>query len=453
MTDLEADVIVVGCGPAGSAAAMATGRAGLKTIVVDRKSKERIGDKVCGDALAPDYPELANKWIGYPIPSKEDGTLKEYCDEAILVGKNPETRVKIGSKTATVDRWKYGQKIVKELEKIESVTLIPKTKILGTIIENGFLVGISCYNKDQGKFEIRGKITIDASGARGAVRARLPEEMCKKFPQRIPQREMIAAYREIIRTKSPHQFQRAIYLTYEPEIEEVMPGYYWFFSRGECELNIGLGYMLYEKNIGKNLREINDRVRNRYFPDCEILASQGHQIPARLPLPSLVHNGFMAAGDAGALANPLNGEGHGPAILSGAKAGLFAIEAIKNNDWSEKGLWEYNRWIAHTYGVEFSWGIAIVKFYLKHGMDVFDWVLRKRVIEEDDILIMINEPDKGINIVQRAIRGISKPKVLLDLRKTLKHAEAIQKHMKNYPEPEDFFPWLERLKKLEEYKI
>ncbi len=447
----ELDVIVVGAGPAGSAAAMATAKKGLKTLVIDRKPRELIGDKVCGDALSPEYPKIANEWIGFPEPSPEDGTLLEYCDEAVLIGKHPSTRIKIGSKTSTVDRLKYGQKIINELVKLENVTLLPATRIVETIVEENYLKGIKCYNKEKGTFEVRAKITIDASGSQGAVRARLPDWMCTKFPKRIPKHQMIAAYRDIIRTHSPHQFQKAIYLTYEPEIEEVMPGYYWFFSRGSKELNIGLGYMLYERNVGKNIREINDKVRTRYFDgEVEILQSQGHQIPARLPLPSLVHNGFMTAGDAGALANPLNGEGHGPAILSGVKAGLYAAEAIKNNNWSEKGLWEYNRWIAHTYGVEFSWGIAFVKFYVKHGMDVFDWVLRKNIIEEDDILTMINEPDKPISLVKRAIRGISRPKILFDLRKTLTHAKEIQHHMKNYPDPENFEVWAEKLQQLED---
>ncbi len=450
---LIADILVVGCGPAGSAAAMATGKSKLKTIVIDRKPLEKIGDKVCGDALSPEYPETANKWIGFPIPTKEDGTLKEYCDEAVIIGKNPTTRLAVGSKTSTVDRWLYGQKILKELMKIPDVTVIPNTRVMNTIIEDGFLKGLKCYNQEKGNFEIRSKITIDASGASGAVRARLPDSMCQKFPKRIPKHEMIAAYREIIRTPEPHPFQKSIFLTYVPEIEEVMPGYYWFFSRGEKELNIGLGYMLYEKNVGKNLRKINSRVRERYFPKCEVLASQGHQIPARLPLPSLVHNGFMAAGDAGALANPLTGEGHGPAILSGAKAGMYAIDAIKKGDWSEEGLWEYNRWIAHTYGVEFSWGIAIVKFYLKHGMDVLDWIMRKGIIEEHDVLMMVNEPDRELPLIQRALRGIGRPRVLWDLRKTVNLAKNIQKHMKNYPDPQNFEPWLKKLKKLENTKI
>src|SRR3954468_18275889 len=45
------DVIVIGAGPAGSAAAHYTSRAGLRVLVVDRDDFPRA--KTCGDALTP----------------------------------------------------------------------------------------------------------------------------------------------------------------------------------------------------------------------------------------------------------------------------------------------------------------------------------------------------------------------------------------------------------------
>ena len=48
----ECDVLVVGAGPAGSAAAIELARAGLNVVLADQHTFPR--DKVCGDALIPD---------------------------------------------------------------------------------------------------------------------------------------------------------------------------------------------------------------------------------------------------------------------------------------------------------------------------------------------------------------------------------------------------------------
>ena len=447
-SDFQCDVLIVGGGPAGATAALTLGQKNIDTILIDKKEKNKIGDKVCGDALAPEYPREANQKIRFPIPDPQTGELMEHCKDVVLVGSDVSTRLVLGTESATVDRLRYGQKLIQEIEKLESVKIIPKTKILTVKMKNETCVGIVGYNKERGKITIDSKIIIDASGASGAVRSRLPVALCQKFPRKIPKDEMIVAYREILQTKKPHQFQNGMYFTYEPEITEVFPGYYWFFSRGEKEINVGVGYMMYEKNISKNIRKINEAIRKRYFPDAKVLESQGHQIPARLPLPSLVHNGFIMVGDAAALSNPLNGEGHGPAIISGVEAAFTIVQAIKKGDVSEQALWAYNTWAWKKYGVEFSWGIAFVKFLDKYGMETFNWLLQKGIIKEDDILKALNDPTAKFSILDRFLKGWKRLKVLNSLRKTIANAQAIQRHSLKYPAIDNFYTWNQKLNKM-----
>src|SRR5687767_11360114 len=60
-SDLPArcDVLIVGAGPAGSAAAITLARAGLAVVLVDQHSFPR--DKVCGDGLIPDAHNALRK--------------------------------------------------------------------------------------------------------------------------------------------------------------------------------------------------------------------------------------------------------------------------------------------------------------------------------------------------------------------------------------------------------
>src|SRR5438132_14217686 len=53
------DVLIVGAGPAGSAAAITLARAGVDVVLVDQHSFPR--DKVCGDGLIPDAHNALRK--------------------------------------------------------------------------------------------------------------------------------------------------------------------------------------------------------------------------------------------------------------------------------------------------------------------------------------------------------------------------------------------------------
>ncbi len=445
---LETEVVVVGGGPAGVSAAFTLGRQKIPTILVDRKPKEKIGDKVCGDALNPILTKWCYDQVGLPQPDPEKKELMEIAETIVLRGSNPRVILPMGLGSATVDRLRYGQKLLHAAEELESVSVMAETRVKEVIVENNVVKGVKVLTPE-GEQSIMSKIVIDASGSSGVVRRRLPLSMCTKFPQKIPREEMIVAYREIIRTKEPHQFQKGLYLTYEKELEEVMPGYYWFFSRGERELNIGLGYLMIEENLGKNIRELNQSVRDRYFPDAEILASQGDQIPARMPLPSLVHNGFITAGDAGALANPLNGEGHGPALFSGIKAAQEILKVREEGkEYTEEHLWGYNKWVWSYFGVEFAMGIGIIKFIFKFGYPEFEWLIEHGIITEDDINTQLYEPAKGHKgMLKKVFKLARKPRVLMGLRKTLNHVEKLVKIAQEYPDIENFDEWNRKLEK------
>ncbi len=54
---MDYDVIVAGAGTAGSITALTIAKKGHTVLLIDRKWKEKIGDKTCGDALASHHPK------------------------------------------------------------------------------------------------------------------------------------------------------------------------------------------------------------------------------------------------------------------------------------------------------------------------------------------------------------------------------------------------------------
>ncbi len=70
--DQDADVIVVGAGPAGSAAAFYLAQAGLSVLLLEKTAFPR--EKVCGDGLTPRAVKCLIK-MGVPI-REEDGWIR-----------------------------------------------------------------------------------------------------------------------------------------------------------------------------------------------------------------------------------------------------------------------------------------------------------------------------------------------------------------------------------------
>jgi electron-transferring-flavoprotein dehydrogenase len=446
--ELNCDVLVCGGGPGGVSAAFSLGKNGIDTILVDKKAYDQIGHKVCGDALSPILSDQAFDMIGLPRPNEENGELMEVLDDVYLYGKSPNARIKIGDGSATVDRLLYGQALIKVTDEFDCVNILANHKVREVIVEDNTVKGVVCDNPD-GKIKINAKIVIDATGSRGIIRSRLPDSMHTKFPKKLPKEQTLVAYREILRLDKPHRFQNGLYLLYEPEIADVMPGYFWVFSKGPNIVNIGLGYLLTKDNHGKNIREINSKIRERHFPECEILESQGDQIPARMPFHSLVHNGFIMIGDAAALVNPVNGEGHGPAIFSGIKAAEHSIMALNKNDYSEEALWGFNKWIWNEFGILNSMGHVLIKFIQKYGYDAFDWLLANNVITEADIMIQLREPEEGYDIgYKRVFKLLTRPRLLFGLLKLNRINNKIQELSIKYPDIEYFDDWNTEMTKL-----
>ncbi|MHA1912555.1 MAG: NAD(P)/FAD-dependent oxidoreductase [Candidatus Kariarchaeaceae archaeon] len=442
MKELKTDVVIVGGGPAGVSAALILGKNKINVILLDRKSKDQIGNKHCGDALSPVLTEKITK-EGIPSPRKED--LCAHVNELYMCSITPGAELKVRNRSATVDRHSYGQFLLEEVEKYETVTVLSECRIMKPIIENGAIVGVEGREKNEA-IKIRASVVVDGAGTRSNIRKNIPEDFPVKFDRKTSKVETLTSYREIIETSKASEWQEALYLIYEEEAP--MPGYWWIFPKGKDRLNVGLGFLLLPSNKNISTKERCQRIRKKSFPDAKVIDGGGDLIPARLPLRSCVAPGYIAVGDAACLVNPISGEGHGPALWSGIYAARTIIDALQKSDFSEESLWSYNLSIWPIFGVEHSMGVAVIKFLEKGSFEDLDFLFAKKVIESSDVEDILS--DQGtLSLMKKAFRGIRRPRLLLRLRKTLKLVNSIQKMSLSYPSsPEEFETWDKKLSKI-----
>jgi electron-transferring-flavoprotein dehydrogenase len=446
---IETDVLIVGAGPAGVCLAINLGKRNISTILIDQKSSKEVGYKPCGDALSPNSTRKLFELSGIVQPRG-----KEIAENLATAHFKPvsDFELSIEFPSQTINRLEYGQRLLKSLSDYSSVIFKPKHKAIEAIVDNNQVIGCKVRQHDGGVIDIQAKIVADCSGVTGIVRRKIPDSISVKFPKKLDKKETIVSYREIIETPTPHKFQKQMRIEYHDEMPP--PGYFWIFSKGERLVNIGVGWLLNEKNRKSNTKLILGQIRDKFFPEAKIIDGAGDTLSGRLPLYSLVCSGFITCGDAAALVNPISGEGHGPALLSAFYAAEVIEEAIRNQDLSENSLWKYNIKIWKEYGYDGGLGIAVHKLLNSVPFSDFSFLFEKGIISQEDVDSIMYDYRVKLPIFRKIIKGMRRPKLLFKVAKGLLLAERIKKLSQNYPEnPEKFDAWFKKIRKIERKRI
>jgi flavin-dependent dehydrogenase len=214
--------------------------------------------------------------------------------------------------------------------------------------------------------------------------------------------EFSVAYREIIKLKKKkNPYKKKLVLIYDNIAPE--PGYFWIFSKGEYELNVGIGWEQTKGNELKiSIKSVFKEILMKFFSPSEydVLQAGGYTIPTRYPLLNAVGNGFMTAGDAAFHTDPFLAEGHGPALLAGYYAGFYAVQSLNKGDYTEKGLWDYNIEILKSFGHTHLKSHLFVHMLTKVGMqEFFDFMLGKKIISFEEF----RKVRKGEKISKKAL--------------------------------------------------
>jgi geranylgeranyl reductase family protein len=332
------DLIIVGAGPAGSAAVLYAARQGLKTLLLDKESFPR--DKICGDALSGksvtvlrelDLLEEVQQLPGAHIQSIVFSSPNNASFRIDLT----RTSLKNIPKGFVIRRKHFDAFLFEKAKKTGNRT-IEGFSVTDILTENGQVCGVKGKTANGEETEFRGKIILGADGYKSIVARKTG------LYEHDPEHWVVALR---CYYKNVKDLTDQIELHY---VDEVIPGYFWIFPLENGYANIGIGMLhkyIKQKNIDLNtalMNTIHSPVFQKRFKDAEPMEKPvGWNLPVGSKRRKSYGPGFMLLGDAAGLIDPFTGEGIGNALYSAKFAVETAHEAIRSEDQRESFLSRY----------------------------------------------------------------------------------------------------------------
>jgi geranylgeranyl reductase family protein len=310
--EVSADVLVLGAGPAGSAAASTIARSGLSVALVDRFESPR--EKVCGDALIPDALN-ALRLLGLEQPVKAEAR----CLDGVKVYAPNGASVFLRGQCASLPRRRLDQLLRENAIQAGAAFFAPyqlkgpcgSSQIIGAIVQNSV---------SGEELKISAPLTILATGA-ATEAMNLFGVACRRDPSAVALR----AYFEVppaISDRFDH-----LCISYD---RLIAPGYGWIFPGPNDTFNVGVGRFcdFRAQSPSQSLTRLWEAFVERFEPARELVSSSRQASPLKgAPLRTsmtgsqLSKPGLLVIGEAAGMTYPFSGEGIGKAMASGIIAG------------------------------------------------------------------------------------------------------------------------------------
>jgi menaquinone-9 beta-reductase len=390
------EVLVVGGGPAGAAAAYWLARSGHDVVVLERKTYPR--EKTCGDGLTPRaVHQLEAMGLGEELKQfhRYDG-LRACAHGITLELQWPEHPVY--PSYGYVVRRRDLDKMVADHAVAAGATIRQGCEAIAPVLDGGLVRGAVVKNKaTDTNEEVRARYVVVADGANSRFGRALGATRNRSFPQGMA----IRGYYE-----SP--------LHAEPWIESALdvrdrngnslPGYGWIFPVGDGTINVGIGLL----STFRDWKNVNtSHLMNEFAATAPAYwgitpeGSTGPPTGGRLPMGGSVTPNvgptWVLVGDAAGTINPFNGEGIDYAYETGRLAAELLHDALTTGD--GMALQRYPRLLDEEYGLYFKVARLFAKVIgnpallgqlTKVGMQsrsLMEWVLRimANLLREDEL--------------------------------------------------------------------
>lgn len=303
------DVIVVGAGPAGAAAAEKTTSMGYSTLLLEKKTLPR--DKPCAGVLPPRILHLLRE-----IP--EDVVERKFKGYHIYSPSGIKVKSEFHKPGFIVDRKKFDYFLVGKARNAGAI-VYDNAKVTDVVVRDEVVVkaGVKSFTS---------QFLVAADGVNSIVKKRLGLSAYGDKDFALGVQYEIKLPRDEVSRRVQDYFE----VHYTGVVEE---GYGWI-SPHETSLRLGLGST--SSSFKSNHRKfLDDFMKHEYVRDKvvggKIVSFTGHQIPLSGPVPEPYHSKVFFVGDAGSFVWPMTGEGVYPGILSGFVAGEAVAKALEGD--------------------------------------------------------------------------------------------------------------------------
>ncbi len=314
----QTDLLVVGAGPSGSAAAAWAARSGREVLLADAAVFPR--DKPCGDGLTPRaVAELEALGLGGWL----DGRTRNWGLRAAGFGQTLYLPWPGGSLP------KYGSAAPRaELdERIREVALewgavpLEGARAVDVLRDGDRVVGV-VFRHGAETLEVRCRQLVVADGARSQLGRLLGREWHRDTAYGVAARAYIKSARSDDPWISSH-------LELRGEQGEILSGYGWIFPLGDGEVNVGVGTLAVDRrpadlNLRRLLAVYADQQRDEWGLDGEVRAPWSALLPMGGAVSGVAGPNWALVGDAAGCVNPLNGEG----IDYGLETGRLVVSVL-----------------------------------------------------------------------------------------------------------------------------